>query len=66
MLINPSKEKLAQYMIKQLRVKFEEELDTLVSNFINEGLPLEDISHVLDLQKYAVDESSGLETDALI
>ncbi len=66
MLLNPSKEKLAQYMIKQLRVKFEEDLDTLVSEFINQGLPLEDISYVLDIQKFAVDESMGLEGDGLI
>jgi hypothetical protein len=60
-LIKPTDKRLAQYLIKEIRLKFEEELDTFVATFINQGLPLEDISHVLDMQKFAVDEAIGMD-----
>lgn len=52
-----SKRTLAGYERKLLRLKLEEELDTLVSFYINEGLPLPDISYVLEMQKFGVDEA---------
>jgi hypothetical protein len=52
-------ETLPSYQRKAMQMAFEEALDELVAQYIQIGLPLITIAHMLDVQHYAVEEAMG-------